>query len=40
MAINKTNITKTAMIVVGDVLEPGDFTPSKLYDANFKHEYR
>ena len=38
--VKKTNITKTAMIVVGDVLEPGDFTPSKLYDANFKHEYR
>ena len=38
--VKKANITKTAMIVVGDVLEPGDFTPSKLYDANFKHEYR
>lgn len=34
------NITKTAMIIVGDVLNPGDFTPSKLYDVNFKHEYR
>ena len=38
--VKEANITKTAMIVVGDVLEPGDFTPSKLYDANFKHEYR
>ena len=38
--VKKANITKTAMIVVGDVLDPGDFTPSKLYDANFKHEYR
>jgi precorrin-4/cobalt-precorrin-4 C11-methyltransferase len=38
--VKEANITKTAMIVVGDVLDPGDFTPSKLYDANFKHEYR
>ena len=38
--VKEANITKTAMIIVGDVLEPGDFTPSKLYDANFKHEYR
>ena len=38
--VKQANITKTAMIVVGDVLDPGDFTPSKLYDANFKHEYR
>ena len=38
--VKEANITKTAMIVVGDVLEPGDFTPSKLYDANSKHEYR
>jgi len=26
--------------VVGDVLDPGDFNASKLYDKNFKHEYR
>lgn len=38
--VKAANITKTAMIIVGDVLEPGDFTPSKLYDAKFKHEYR
>ena len=38
--VKSANITKTAMVVVGDVLKPGDFTPSKLYDANFKHEYR
>ncbi len=38
--VKEANITKTAMIIVGDVLDPGDFTPSKLYDANFKHEYR
>ena len=38
--VKDANITKTAMIVVGDVLEPGDFNASKLYDKNFKHEYR
>lgn len=38
--VKDANITKTAMIVVGDVLDPGDFNPSKLYDKNFKHEYR
>ncbi|MCC7554418.1 MAG: precorrin-4 C(11)-methyltransferase [Methanobacteriaceae archaeon] len=38
--VKDENITKTAMIIVGDVLDPGDFTPSKLYDKNFKHEYR
>ncbi|KZX16164.1 cobalt-precorrin-4 C(11)-methyltransferase [Methanobrevibacter cuticularis] len=38
--VKEENITKTAMIVVGDVLNPGNFKASKLYDPNFKHEYR
>ena len=38
--VKDTNITKTAMIIVGDVLNPGDFNASKLYDKDFKHEYR
>ncbi len=39
--VKKANITKTAMIVVGEILDPpGDFESSKLYDPNFKHEYR
>ncbi|MDR0913281.1 MAG: precorrin-4 C(11)-methyltransferase [Methanobrevibacter sp.] len=38
--VKDANITKTAMIVVGDVLNPGDYNPSKLYDKDFKHEYR
>jgi precorrin-4/cobalt-precorrin-4 C11-methyltransferase len=38
--VKKANITKTAMIVVGDVLSPGEFKASKLYDPDFKHEYR
>lgn len=36
----EAGIKKTAMIVVGPVLDPGDFKASKLYDATFKHEYR
>lgn len=38
--VKKANITKTAMIIVGDVLEKNDFKVSKLYDSNFNHEYR
>lgn len=38
--VKEANITKTAMIIVGEVLDPGDFEASKLYDPNFKHEYR
>ncbi|MGG5369302.1 cobalt-precorrin-4 methyltransferase [Enterococcus sp. AZ196] len=37
--IAEADITKTALIMVGEFL--GDeFNYSKLYDANFKHEYR
>ena len=35
----ENNITKTALIVVGDVLG-SDYELSKLYDKNFKTEYR
>jgi precorrin-4/cobalt-precorrin-4 C11-methyltransferase len=38
--VEEAGITKTAMIVVGPVLDPGDFKASKLYDAEFAHEYR
>ncbi|MCL2687393.1 MAG: precorrin-4 C(11)-methyltransferase [Methanobrevibacter sp.] len=38
--VKKANINKTAMIIVGDILNPGDFKASKLYDPDFKHEYR
>ena len=38
--VDDAGIKKTAMIVVGPVLDPGDFKASKLYDAKFKHEYR
>lgn len=38
--VEEAKITKTAMIIVGNALNPGDFKASKLYDADFKHEYR
>lgn len=38
--VKKENITKTAMILVGEALNPKDFNPSKLYEKDFKHEYR
>ena len=38
--VKEANITKTAMIIVGDVLDPGNFESSKLYDSNFRHEFR
>ena len=38
--VAESDIKKTAMIVVGDVLGKTNITPSKLYDKKFKHEYR
>jgi len=38
--VKNAKIKKTAMIIVGDVLNTDDFKPSKLYDPKFKHEYR
>lgn len=38
--VKEAGLTKTAMIVVGQVLDPGKITPSKLYDQGFSHEYR
>ncbi len=38
--VKKSNIKKTAIIVVGKVLDPGSITPSKLYNKDFSHEYR
>ncbi|MEG2539186.1 MAG: cobalt-precorrin-4/precorrin-4 C(11)-methyltransferase, partial [Clostridium sp.] len=35
----KNNITKTALILVGDFLE-GEYELSKLYDPGFTHEFR
>jgi len=38
--VHEARITKTAMIVVGDVLDTEGITPSKLYNKEFTHEYR
>ena len=38
--VKKANITKTAMIIVSNVLGNEEFKDSKLYDASFAHEYR
>lgn len=38
--VEKSGIKKTSIIVVGQILDPGEITPSKLYDKSFSHEYR
>jgi precorrin-4/cobalt-precorrin-4 C11-methyltransferase len=38
--VEASGITKTAMIIVGNVLDTPNITPSKLYDKKFTHEYR
>ncbi|UTB33139.1 MAG: precorrin-4 C(11)-methyltransferase [Methanobacterium sp. ERen5] len=38
--VAESDIKKTAMIIVGDVLGTENVTPSKLYDREFTHEYR
>jgi precorrin-4/cobalt-precorrin-4 C11-methyltransferase len=34
------NITKTALILIGDVLKPSDYSLSKLYSKDFSTEFR
>lgn len=38
--VKKSGIKKTAIILVGRVLDPDSITPSKLYDKDFSHQYR
>jgi len=38
--VEKENITLTALILVGDVLESSDFQDSKLYSEDFSHRFR
>jgi len=38
--VKEANIRKTALIIVGDVLDPKEYEYSKLYDKNFETEYR
>ncbi len=38
--VKKEGINRTALIIVGDVLNPKYYSYSKLYDKNFKHGFR
>ena len=38
--VKKEGIKKTALIIVGEVLNPKHYAYSKLYDKEFEHEYR
>ena len=38
--VKNAGITKTALIIVGDVLDPKYYEYSKLYDKDFETEYR
>lgn len=38
--VKEAGFRKTSMIIVGDAIGTSDFNPSKLYDKDFKHEYR
>ncbi|WP_457613116.1 precorrin-4 C(11)-methyltransferase [Methanocaldococcus sp.] len=38
--VKREGIKKTALIIVGEVLNPKHYSYSKLYDGNFEHEFR
>ena len=38
--IKEEKITKTAIVIISDVIEPESYEYSKLYDKNFSHGYR
>lgn len=38
--VNKAKITKTAIIIVGNVINPSSYEFSKVYDPQFTHGYR
>lgn len=38
--VRKERITRTAMVIIGDVIKPRQYEYSKLYDASFSHMYR
>jgi precorrin-4/cobalt-precorrin-4 C11-methyltransferase len=38
--VKEARIYRTALIIVGDVVEPKHYELSKLYDPNFTHSYR
>ena len=38
--VKKENISRTALILVGEVFNPENYSESKLYSANFSHMFR
>ena len=36
----KEKITRTAIVIIGDVVKPTSYEYSRLYDKNFSHGYR
>jgi len=38
--VKEARITKTAVIVIGSVIDPGSYEFSKVYDPKFTHGYR
>lgn len=38
--VRKEKITRTAMVIIGDVIKPRQYEYSRLYDATFSHMYR
>ena len=38
--VSKEKITKTAIIIIGDVVKPKSYTYSRLYDKTFSHGFR
>ena len=38
--VKEEKITRTAIVIVGDVIKPKSYEYSKLYDKNFSHGYR
>ena len=38
--VNEAKITKTAIIIVGNVINPSSYEFSKVYDPQFTHGYR
>ena len=38
--VKRENITKTAIVIIGEVIDPKSYEYSKLYDKTFSHGYR
>ena len=38
--VREEKITRTAIVIIGDVVDPQSYEYSKLYDKKFSHGYR